>query len=61
MKNLLSNIVAIILVVGTAINAYLESLCADCEISVWTMVIGIVGAVIAYLTGKSQNLKKKMD
>jgi len=60
-KNLLSNIIAVVLVVGATINTYLESLCAECEISWWTLIIAVVGAIIAYLTGKTQNLKGKAD
>jgi len=59
MKNTISNILAWLFLIGGAVNTYLESLCAECEINWWTLIMAILAAVIAYFTGKSQNLKEK--
>ena len=61
MKNLISNVLAWVFLIGGAVNAYLETLCAECEINVWTLVMAILAAVIAYFTGKTQNLKGKAE
>lgn len=60
MKNLLSNIIAWILVIVGAINGYLQSIGTG-EIDWFQMLVFVAGAVIAYLTGKTQNLKGKAE
>lgn len=58
MKDTLSNAVAIILVIAGALNTYLQSLNGG-EINWLQLILVIGGAVIAYLTGKTQDLSGK--
>lgn len=56
MKNMLSNILAIVLVITGAIQTYMQSV-GDGPIDWVQLVLIVVGALIAYFTGKSQDLK----
>ncbi len=50
-KNVLTNIFAVALVIATSGNAYLESLCATCEVNLVTLAIGVVGAIAMFFIG----------
>lgn len=58
-KDTLTNVISIIIVVATAIKTYVDSLCTDCTIDWWQLIAGIGVAVIAYFTGKTADGKKK--
>jgi len=60
-KNLLSNILAWVFLIGGAVNTYIDSLCAECVIDWWVLIVAVGGAVISYFTGKTQNLKGKAE
>jgi len=53
LKDKLSTIVAIVLVVFGAVDAYLQSLVGD--INWFQLAMAIIIAIIAYLTGKKPN------
>jgi len=59
LKDTLTTIFAYLVVIGTAVNAYLQSLPPDGTINWFQLVIGVVTAVIAYLTGKNGDGTKK--
>lgn len=61
MKDTLSNIVAVLLIVLEAINAYLQANTGNGEINYFQLALAVLGAVIAYLTGKKQDLKSKAE
>ena len=50
MVNILTNIVAIVLVIAGATQAYLQSINGD--FNIWNLLLYVAGAVIAYFTGK---------
>ena len=54
-KDIFTNIIGIVMVVAGAINAYLQSLTGD--INWFQLVIAILGALVAYYTGKGQDGK----
>jgi uncharacterized membrane protein YfcA len=56
-KNVITNILAIVLVIGGAANTYLESTSGD--INYITLVVAIVTALIAFYTGKDKDGKAK--
>jgi len=57
LKDKLTNILAVVLVVAGAINTYLQSLEGDIN---WMQLIMIIaGAVVAYFTGKTADGKTK--
>jgi len=58
-KDLLTTIFGIVLVIATAINTYLESLCAECSLEILPLIIAIVVAVIAWFTGRNGDGSKK--
>jgi hypothetical protein len=58
LKDILTNVVAIILVIGGAINAYLQSTVGD--IDYVQLAFAVLGAIIAYFTGKAGNGKAKV-
>lgn len=58
LKNTVTNILAIVLVIGGAANSYLESTTGD--INYLTLGVAIVTALIAYYTGKDKDGKKKI-
>lgn len=55
-KDLISNVLAIILVVVGAVQTYLEATAGQ-EINWVQLILLIVGALISYFTGKTGNLK----
>ena len=55
LKDTLTTVFGIVLVLATAVNTYLESLCATCTVEFLPLVIAIVVAAIAYFTGKNGN------
>ena len=57
MKDKLTNYLALITLVMTAVQTYVDGLCDTCEINYFTLVGGVVVAVIAYLTGKGSDGK----
>ena len=59
LKNTLTNILGIVLVVLGAGNAYLQSIEGDVDLM--QLGIAIVAAVIAYVTGKDKNVKAKVQ
>ena len=59
LKNTLTNILGIVLVVLGAGNAYLQSIEGDVDLM--QLGIAIVAAVIAYVTGKDKNVKAKIQ
>lgn len=52
LKDAITNIVAFVMVILAAVQGYLGTLGGQ-EINWYTLVITIVGAIVAYLTGKS--------
>ena len=58
LKDIITNVVAIILVIGGAVNAYLQSITG--EINWFQLVFAVFGAVVAYFTGKAGNGKAKL-
>jgi len=57
-KNTVTNILAFVLVIGGAINSYLESTAGDVN---WlNLAVAIAAALVAYLTGKDKDGKKKV-
>lgn len=55
-KDLISNIVAIILVIVTVVQGYIEAV-GDQPINWYILVATVAGAIIAYFTGKNGNLR----
>jgi uncharacterized membrane protein len=56
-KNTVTNVIAVIIVVGSSVNSYLESVTGDIN---WiTLGVGVVTAVIAWYTGRDKDGKKK--
>ncbi len=53
LKDTLTTVFGIVLVLATAVNTYLESLCATCTVEFLPLVIAIVVAVISWFTGKN--------
>ena len=58
LKDAITNVVAFLLVVLAAVQGYLGTLGGE-EINWYTLVITVVGAIVAYLTGKGSNAKPK--
>lgn len=56
LKNKLSNIVAVVVAVGTVIATALESVPEGAEWYVWVGAVAV--AIISYLTGKGNDGKK---
>ena len=52
-KDSITNIVAFIMVIGGAVNAYLQSVTDD--INWFQLVFAVLGAVVAYFTGKAND------
>ena len=56
LKNIISNVIAIVIGIGTAIAAALEGLPSDSQ---WYIVIGAVAvAIVSWLTGKPGKIIK---
>ncbi len=60
-KDVLTTIFGIVLVIATAVTTYMDSLCLECTVDVWQLIIAIVVATIAYFTGKTGNGKTKIN
>lgn len=58
LKDAITNVVAFIMVVLAAVQGYLGTLGGE-EINWYTLAITVVGAIVAYLTGKSSDAKPK--
>jgi hypothetical protein len=58
-KNLLSSIAAFAVIIGTAVNEYMNTLSGG-EINYLNLLLAVAVAVIGYLTGKGANAKKKV-
>lgn len=58
-KDWLTNIFAILLVIATAANAYFQSLPSDGSIDWFELIVGIIAALIAYFTGRNSDGSKK--
>lgn len=58
LKDIITNIVALVMVIGGAINAYLQSV--NGEINWFQLSFAVLGAIIAYFTGKAANGKAKV-
>ena len=58
LKDAISNVLAFVLVIAGAANAYLQSVSG--EIDYFQLVIAVIAAVVAYLTGKSSDAKSKV-
>ena len=58
LKDAISNVLAFLLVIGGAANAYLQNLIG--EINWFELAIAIVSAVVFYITGKDSNVKPKV-
>ena len=52
-KDTLTTILAVILVIAAAVNTYIESLCTECVIEPLPLVIAIVVAIVAWYTGRN--------
>jgi len=58
LKDAISNVLAFVLVIAGAANAYLQSVSG--EIDYFQLAIAVIAAVVAYLTGKSSDAKPKV-
>jgi len=58
-KDTLTTILAVILVIAAAVNTYIESLCTECVIEPLPLVIAIVVAIVAWYTGRNGDGSKK--
>ena len=58
-KDLLTTIFGVVLVIATAVSTYLESLCAECAIDILPLIIAVVVAIIAWFTGKNGDGTRK--
>ena len=58
-KDTLTTILAIVLVVATAVDTYIGSLCAECVIEPLPLVIAVIVAVVAWFTGRNGDGSKK--
>jgi hypothetical protein len=58
-KDSFTNVVALILVVAGAINAYLQSVSGD--INWFQLLVAVAGAVVAWFTGKDAAGKPKVQ
>ncbi len=56
-KNTITNLIGLIIVLATSLNAYFENLQGD--INWFNLIIGLVTSLIAYYTGKSKDGSKK--
>ncbi len=60
LKDIITNILALVMAVISAVQVYLGTL-GDQAINWYTLIITIVGAVVAWLTGKDSYGKPKVD
>ena len=60
-KDILTTIFGIVLVIATAVTTYMDSLCAECTVDIWQLIIAVVVAAIAYFTGKTGDGKTKIS
>lgn len=58
-KDTLTTVLAVILVVAAAVNTYLESLCAECVMEPLPLVIAVVVAIVAWFTGRNGDGSQK--
>lgn len=58
LKDAITNVVAFIMVVLAAVQGYLGTLGGE-EINWYTLAITVVGAIVAYLTGKGSDARSK--
>ncbi|MDD4291990.1 MAG: hypothetical protein PHX51_07145 [Clostridia bacterium] len=57
MKNTITNIVAVVLLAGGAIQTYIQTLSADAEINILQLILVVGGAIVAWYTGKNKQGK----
>lgn len=57
-KDAITNVVAFIMVIGGAVNAYIQSLNGG-DINWYQLAMAVIVAIISYLTGKGSNAKSK--
>jgi len=60
LKDKITNIIALIMVVGGAINAYMQSLNGG-DINYFQLASAVVVALVAYFTGKDSQGKAKVQ
>lgn len=60
LKDIITNIVSLILAIASAVQVYLGTLGGG-EINWFNLVITVAGAIVAWLTGKTGDLKPKTD
>ena len=53
LKDTLTTIFGVVLVITVAVNAYLQSLCEVCTVEFLPLVIALVVALISWFTGKN--------
>jgi len=58
-KDVFTNVVALLLVVGGAINVYIQTLNGG-EINWWQLLVTVGAAVVAWFTGKGSDGKPKL-
>lgn len=59
MKDTISNVIAIVLVIAGAANTALQAQTGNGEINWFQLAFAILAAVVAYLTGKKPDLSGK--
>lgn len=60
LKDIITNILALIMAVISAVQVYFGTL-GDQSINWYTLIITIVGAIVAWLTGKDSYGRAKVD
>jgi len=53
LKDTLTTVFGVILVLAAAVSTYLDSLCAECVVEPLTLIIAVVVAIISWFTGKN--------
>ena len=60
LKDKITNVVALVMVIGGAINAYFQSLGGG-DINYFQLAVVVAGALVAYFTGKDSQGKVKVQ
>lgn len=60
LKDIISNILSLVMAVTAAVQVYIGTL-GDGSINWYTLIITVIGAVVAWLTGKDGRGKPKTD
>ena len=53
LKDTLTTVFGVLLVLAAAVNTYLESLCEVCVVEPLPLIIAVVVAIISWFTGKN--------